>query len=423
MLDLKYIREHPDKVKAGIATKNDKSDIDAILKMDSHRRELIHQAEALKADRNRASDEIGKRKKAGESADDAVAAMREVGQKITAMDQQTREIDEKLRAALSWIPNIPNESAPVGKDESANVIHRTWGKTPKKDFKVLPHWEIGEKLGILDLSSAAQISGSGFYILRGLGARLQRALINYMLDLHTANGYIEHTVPYLVSTDTMFGTGQLPKLEDDMYKTAVGEDDLFLIPTAEVPLTNIFKKQILNYQQLPIYMVAHTPCFRREAGAAGKDTRGMLRVHQFDKVEMVKIVRPETSYDEHESLTAQAEKVLQGLKLPYRVAELATGDLSFAAARCYDLELWADGVKQWLEISSVSNYEAFQARRMNCRFRDENKNVLFPHTLNGSGVALARLIPTILENYQNEDGTVTIPDVLRPYMGGIEKIG
>ncbi|MBU8933728.1 MAG: serine--tRNA ligase [candidate division Zixibacteria bacterium] len=423
MLDLKQIRENPEAVKAGIATKNDKSDIDAILEMDANRRELIKQGEALKGERNRASAEIGKKKKAGEPADEAVAAMREVGQKIASLDKQLREIDDKLRKALAWIPNLPHKDAPVGVDESTNVVVRTWGEIPKRDFKVLPHWEVGEKLGILDLAAGARISGSGFFVLRGLGARLQRALISYMLDMHTADGFVEYTVPYVVTTDTMFGTGQLPKLEEDMYKTACEDDDLFLIPTGEVPLTNIFKQQILDYQQLPVYMVTHTPCFRREAGAAGKDTRGMMRVHQFDKVELVKIVRPETSYDEHDSLTAQAEKVLQELQLPYRVADLATGDLSFAAARCYDLELWAPGVERWLEISSISNFEDFQARRMNCRFRDENKKVLFPHTINGSGVALARLIPAILENYQNEDGTVTIPEVLCPYMGGADKIG
>lgn len=277
-------------------------------------------------------------------------------------------------------------------------------------------------MGILDLQAAAKISGSGFYMLVGLGARLQRALINYMLEMHTRDGFTEIYPPFMVTSESMFGTGQLPKMADEMYRTA-GEEDLWLIPTAEVPLTNIFKKQILDYKDLPRGMVAHSPCFRREAGAAGKDTRGMLRVHQFDKVELVRIVRPENSYDELESLTAQAEKVLQGLKIPYRVCVLAGGDLSFASAKTYDLELWAAGVKKYLEISSISNFEDFQARRMNCRFRDEEKKILFPHTLNGSGLALARLIAAILENYQKADGSVTVPEVLRPYMGGIERIG
>jgi seryl-tRNA synthetase len=301
------------------------------------------------------------------------------------------------------------------------VVGREWGEIPKPDFEVQPHWEIGAKLGILDLEGSARVSGSGFYVLKGLGARLQRALINYMLDLHTADGFVELLVPHLVTADTMFGTGQLPKLGPDMYHCE--EDDLWLIPTAEVPVTNLFKQQILDHTQLPLYLVAHTPCYRREAGAAGKDTRGMIRVHQFNKVELVKIVRPENSYDELESLVAQAEKVLQGLRLPYRVSLLSTGDLSFAAAKCYDLELWSAGVERYLEISSVSNFEDFQARRMKCRFRDADRKVHYPHTLNGSGLALARLVPAILENYQNPDGTITIPEVLRPYMNGLEKIG
>jgi len=422
MLDLKYIRENRELVKAGIAKKNDKTDIDAILKIDEERRDIIREVEELKGERNKASAEIGKKKKAGESADKAVAAMKEVGKKISELDGQLREVDEKLNNALSWIPNIPHLDAPVGGEEN-NIIMKSWGEIPKYDFKVLPHWELGEKLDILDLQAASKISGSGFYVLKGLGAQLHRALINYMLDIHTKDGFTEYFVPYLVTTNTMFGTGQLPKMEEDMYKTAVDDDDLYLIPTAEVPLSNMFKKEILSYEQLPLYIVAHTPCFRREAGAAGKDTRGMLRVHQFDKVELVKIVHPESSPDEHLSLLTQAEKVLQGLKLPYRVAELATRDLSFAATRCYDIELWAPGVENWLEISSVSNFMDFQARRMGCRFRDEEKKVKFPHTLNGSGVALARLIPAIIENYQNADGTISIPEALQPYMKGITKIG
>ncbi len=422
MLDLKFIRENPELVKAGIAKKNDKSDIDAILQIDEQRREIIREVEQLKGERNRASAEIGKKKKAGESADDAVAAMKEVGKKISELDVKLREIDEKLKTALSWIPNIPHEEAPVGGEDN-NIIMKSWGEIPNFDFKVLPHWELGEKLGILDLQAASKVSGSGFFILKGLGAQLQRALISYMLDIHTADGFIEYNVPFLVTSETMFGTGQLPKMEEDMYKTAVEDDDLYLIPTAEVPLTNMFKKEILACEQLPVYIVAHTPCFRREAGAAGKDTRGMLRVHQFDKVELVKIVRPESSVDEHASLLAQAEKVLQGLNLPYRVAELATGDLSFAASRCYDIELWAPGVESWLEISSVSNFMDFQARRMGCRFRDEEKKVQHPHTLNGSGVALARLIPAIIENNQNADGSINIPEALQPYMKGLAKIG
>jgi seryl-tRNA synthetase len=342
-----------------------------------------------------------------------------VGDDIAVKDSEVREIEAELNTELTWIPNIPHESVPVG-DESHNRVERHWGEIPKPAFKVLPHWEIGSKLGILDLEAAAKVSGSGFYVLKGLGALLERALINYMLDLHTASGFTEVRVPILVNSDTMFGTGQLPKLAADMYKTE--GDGMWLVPTAEVPVTNLHKQEILNPEQLPIYYVAYTPCFRREAGAAGKDTRGMIRVHQFDKVELVKFVRPETSYDELESLLNQAEKVLQGLKIPYRVVTLASGDLSFASAKTYDIDLWAAGVEKWLEISSVSNFVDFQARRMNCKFRDKDKSVKFVHTLNGSGTALARLIPAILENYQNADGTITVPEVLRPYMHGVEVI-
>jgi seryl-tRNA synthetase len=421
MLDLKFVRENPELVKAGIAKRNDHTDIDKILELDSKRREIIRTVEQLKSDKNKASGEIAQKKKAGEDASAAITRMREVGEKIGALDNELRTVEEEMNSILVWVPNIPHESVPVGADESANVVVREWGEIPKPDFTVLPHWEIGEKLGILDMAAAAKISGSGFYLLKGLGARLQRALVSYMLDTHSADGFTEMAAPFIVNADTMFGTGQLPKLEADMYKTT--EDNMYLIPTAEVPITNCFKQQIIDYKQLPIYMVGHSPCFRREAGAAGKDTRGMIRVHQFEKVEMVKIVHPDSSYDELESLLLQAEKILQGLKIPYRVCNLASGDLSFAAAKCYDIELWAAGVKRYLEISSVSNFEDFQARRMNCRFRDEDKKMRHPHTLNGSGVALARLIPAVLENYQNADGTITVPEVLRPYMGDIENIG
>ncbi|MDZ4723659.1 MAG: serine--tRNA ligase [candidate division Zixibacteria bacterium] len=419
MLDLKIIRENPELVKQGVLRKNSNCDIDQILAIDVKRRGILTKADQLKAERNRVSAEIAKKKKAGETTDADVAAMRHVGDDITALDTELRDIEELLQSTLSWVPNLPHVSVPEG-GEAANVIVRNWGEPAPTTFKVLPHWEIGEKLGILDLAGAAKITGSGFYVLKGMGAKLQRALINYMLDLHSADGFTEVNVPHIVNADTMYGTGQLPKLADDMYKTE--GDNLYLIPTAEVPVTNLYKQEIINADQLPIRMVAYTPCFRREAGSAGKDTRGMIRVHQFDKVELVKIVRPENSYDELETLVAQAEKILQGLKLPYRVLLLASGDLSFAAAKCYDLELWCAGVEKYLEISSVSNFEDFQSRRMKCRFRDENKEIHHPHTLNGSGVALARLIPAILENYQNGDGTITIPEVLRPYMQGAERI-
>lgn len=415
MLDLKLLRDNPEFVKAGIAKKNTNVNIDQILSIDARRRDIIREVDALKATRNKASEEIAKMKKAGQPADDAIAAMRKVGDDIAAKDAELRTVEDEMTSALKWIPNIPHESVPVG-DESHNVVVREWGEIPKPTFKVLPHWEIGTKLGILDLEAAAKLSGSGFYVLKGQGARLERALVNYMLDLHTKDGFLEVRVPDLVNSDTMYGTGQLPKLAADMY--GLPEDDLWLIPTAEVPVTNLVKQEILPAEKLPMYMVAYTPCFRREAGAAGKDTRGMIRVHQFDKCELVKIVHPDNSYDELESLLRQAEKVLQGLKIPYRIVTLASGDLSFASAKTYDIELWAMGIEKYLEISSCSNFEDFQARRMNTRLREKDKTIKFVHTLNGSGTALARLIPAILENYQNADGTITIPEVLRPYMGG-----
>ncbi|UCE23247.1 MAG: serine--tRNA ligase [Candidatus Zixiibacteriota bacterium] len=421
MLDLKFIRENPQVVKDGLKRKYDKADVDQILSLDDSRREIIRKVEQLKAERNKVSADIAKAKKSGKSADDAIAAMRQVGEEISKLDNDLRDIEQQIHDVLVWIPNLPHESVPVGEDESAAEVVREWGEIPKPDFEVLPHWEIGEKLGILDLPAAARISGSGFYVLRGMGAYLQRALINYMLDVHTADGYIEIAPPFIVNEDSMFGTGQIPKMAEDMYRTE--NDNMYLIPTGEVPLTNLHRDEIVSYKDLPMNMVCYTPCFRREAGAAGKDTRGMIRVHQFDKVELVKIVKAESSYDELETLTKQAEKIIQGLKIPYRVCTLATGDLSFASAKTYDIELWAAGVQKYLEISSISNFEDFQARRMNCRYRDEEKKVKFPHTLNGSGVALARLIPAIFENYQNPDGSITIPEVLRSYMGGAEKIG
>lgn len=421
MLDIKLVRDHPDLVRTGAANKNEKCDLDLILKLDEERREIIRGVEKLKAERNQASAQIAVKKKARENADEAIAATRQIGDQIATQDTALRETEAKLNELLQWLPNVPHESVPVGSDESANLQVREWGEKPSLGFKPVPHWEIGEKLDILDLAAASAMAGSGFIVLKGQGARLQRALIQYMLDLHISDGFLEITAPYIVNGETMFGTGQLPKLADDMYH--IPSDDLWLIPTAEVPVTNLYRQKIISEAELPVKLVAHSPCFRREAGAAGKDTRGMLRVHQFDKVEMVKIVKPDQSYDELESLVAQAEKVLQGLKLHYRVAVLATGDTSFASAKTYDLELWAAGVERYLEISSISNFESFQARRMNLRYRDADKKIAFPHTLNGSGLALPRLMATILENYQNEDGTITVPEVLRSYMGGIERIG
>jgi len=421
MLDIRFIRENPEQVKTGAANKKMTCEVDRILELDEQRRDLLHRVEELKATRNKASGEIAKKKKAGEPAEEAIAAMRKVGDDIAALDEEVREVDKNLKDLIIWVPNLPHESVPKGLDESANQIIRNWGEKPDTDFEALPHWELGEKLGILDLPVSAKLSGSGFALLKGMGSKLQRALVSYMLDVHTADGFTEVTVPYLVTWNTMYGTGQLPKMDDDMYRS--DRDDAYLIPTGEVPMTNMYKDEIIGHDQLPISLVGHTPCFRREAGAAGKDTRGMIRMHQFDKIELVKIVRPEKSYDTLEVLVAQAEKIIQGLRLPYRVSALATGDLSFASAKTYDIDLYAAGVDTWLEVSSISIFEDFQARRMNCRFRDSDKKVKFPHTLNGSGVALPRLMIAVMENYQNSDGTITVPDVLRPYLNGVERIG
>ncbi|MCI0331303.1 MAG: serine--tRNA ligase [candidate division Zixibacteria bacterium] len=417
MLDLKFIRENPDKVRAGLSAKNDRRGIDEILRLDERRRELIKEADALKERRNKVSMEVARLKKEGKDASTIIAEMKTVSDRISALDKERRAVEEKIEELLRWIPNLPHSSVPVAPDEAGNVEVRGWGKKPEFNFTPAPHWELGEKLGILDLPGAAKISGAGFITFTGWGAKLERALINFMLDLHTQkHGYREVSPPFLVNRASMFGTGQLPKMEEDMY--ALKEDGLFLIPTAEVPLTNLFREEILPADRLPIYVTAYTPCFRREAGAAGKDTRGINRVHQFDKVEIVKIVRPESSYDELESLVQNAEAVLQALGLHYRVRLLASGDMSFASAKTYDLEAWAPGVEKYLEVSSCSNFEDFQARRMDLRFRPlPEARPEYPHTLNGSGLALPRTVIAILEQYQTEKGTVKVPEVLVPYLG------
>jgi len=420
MLDIKFIRENPQLVKDAVKNKNEKADIDEILQLDTRRRAIIAKVEQLKALRNKVSEEIANKKKAKQDAAADIARMKEVGDKIASQDNELRELEEGLNQKLKWVPNIPHPSVPIGCDEGCNETIKEWGTIPQFSFTPLPHWDLGEKFGLLDLPAAAKIAGSGFYVLKGIGARLQRALISFMLDTHSRDGFTEICPPFLANVESMTGTGQLPKLAADMYKLA--EENLYLIPTAEVPVTNLHRDEILPVEKLPVYYVAYTPCFRREAGAAGKDTRGMIRVHQFDKVEMVKIVHPDRSYEEHETLLQQAEKIIQALKIPYRVRLLSTGDLSFAGAKCYDIEIWAAGMGKYLEISSVTNFEAFQARRMNTRFRDKDKKVHFVHTLNGSGVALARLVPVILENNQTEYGTILIPEVLRPYLGGLAEI-
>ncbi len=420
MLDIKFIRENRDLVEKGVSSKGVDIDFDKLLGLDQERRDILVQDEGLRNRRNEVSKEIGTIKKSGGDIDAKRCEMRKVGQSIAELDERLKKIEFERDTILMTIPNIPDESTPVGRDETANRIVRTHGEPRKFDFEPLPHWDLAENLGILDLKRATRMTGSGFPLLIGDGAKLQRALIQFMLDLHVnEHGYREVLPPILCNTNAMTGTGQLPKMEDDMYK--LPDDGLYLIPTAEVPLTNIYREEIIE-NPLPVKLTACTPCFRREAGAAGRDTRGLIRVHQFDKVEMVKFVQPEDSPAELESLLADAEDVLQLLDLHYRVLELCTGDLSFAAAKCYDIELWAPGYNDWLEVSSCSNFKDFQARRAKIRCRDANGKPRFAHTLNGSGVALPRLVVAILENGQNEDGSIEIPKSLQPYMGGMKRL-
>jgi len=415
MLSLKFIRENPDKVRYAIQVKGMDADLDMLLTLDKKRRDLITKSDNLKAERNTTSEQIGTLKKQGKDAQEAIIAMRKVSGDIKELDNEIKITEEKINDILICIPNIPHESVPQG-DETNNQIVKEWGKVTEHDFTIKPHWEIGEKLGIIDFMRGSRLSGANFVSFTGMGAKLQRALINFMIDMHVEkHGYTETWVPFIVKRDMMFGTGQLPKLEDDMY--LVEKDDLFLIPTAEVPVTNLHREEILSVNDLPLRYTAYTPCFRREAGSYGAETRGLMRIHQFNKVEMVKFVEPENSYDELELLLKDAEEVIQTLKLPYRVAVLASGDLSFAAAKCYDIELFAPGVNKWLEVSSVSNFTDFQARRMNIRYRKKKGDKpRFVHTLNGSGVALPRLIIAILENYQTDEGTVVVPEALRSYL-------
>ncbi len=421
MLDIKFIRENTDSVKQALKNRNLKLDLDAFIKLDSQRREILSRLEELRAKRNKANDEISALLKGKKDAKDKINSMKAVSGEITGLENEIREIESQLDKIILTIPNIPHSSIPVG-DPTQNTVVRSWGEKKQFSFKPLSHIDLAQNLEIIDFNRATKITGSNFVLYKGWGAKLERALINFMLDLHTAkHGYTEVFPPFLVNRASMLGTGQLPKLEEDMYK--LKDDDLFLIPTAEVPVTNIFRDEILDGDKLPIYYTAYTACFRREAGTYGKDTRGLIRVHQFDKVEMVKFVRPEDSYVELEKLVKDAEEVLQILELPYRVLLLATQDLSFSASKCYDLEAYAPGLDKWLEVSSCSNFESFQARRANIRFRKkEDKKVDFVHTLNGSGIALARTVAAILENYQQEDGSILIPKALRGYLDGQERI-
>ncbi len=422
MLDLNFIRNNPEKVKKGVMLKREGNKIDELLEVDARKRKLLHECEQNRSKLNATSKEISRLKKEKQDASELIGEMKLVSQEIKEYEQKLRDVDDELRNIALRIPNLPAAGAPEGEDETGNVEIKKWGERKKFDFdSPLPHWDIGAGLDILDFERGTKISGSGFILYKGLGARLERALYNFMLDLHTGeHGYKEIYPPFLVNRQSMTGTGQLPKLEDDMYKTEC--EDMFLIPTAEVPVTNIHRDEILPAGSLPIYYAAFTACFRREAGSHGKDTRGMTRVHQFNKVELVKFVEPEESFNELESLLTNAEKVLQLLGIEYRVLELCSGDMSFAAAKCYDIEAWAPGAGKYLEVSSCSNFVDFQARRMNVKFRDKNGKPKFPHTLNGSGLALPRTMIAILETYQRKDGSVEIPEVLRKYMGGLECI-
>jgi seryl-tRNA synthetase len=421
MLDAKRIRTERRLVEEAIRFKKVPVDLDRYLHLDERRRELLVKAESLKHRRNEASEAIGKKKRTGEDASTAIAEMKEVGDEIKSLDSQLAEVDAELLGLVSWIPNVPHESVPRAEADGNKVV-RMVGEPKKFAFPAKPHWEIATSLGLLDFERAGKIAGGGFLLYTGNGARLERALINFMMDLHARDhGYTEVWPPHLVRRECLEATGQLPKLAEDMYHLA--DDDLFLNPTAEVPITNIYRDEILDGARLPIRHVGYCASYRREAGSYGRDTRGMIRVHQFDKVELVKIVRPETSYDEHESLLKDAEDVLQALGLAYRVVLLAAGDLSFAASKCYDLETWAPGEGRWLEVSSCSNFEDFQARRAGIRFRNEKTGKAeLAHTLNASGLALPRTFATLLEACQTERGTVVLPEPLVPYMGGMREL-
>ncbi len=422
MLELKVLRERPQWVKQRLATRGGDYPIERILDLDTRRRHLIAELDRLRHERKTLSEEIGRLKRQGQDPEDLVSRVKLLGERIKALEGELREVEGEQKRLLLELPNLPHESVPVGEDEKDNQVVKRWGDLPQFDFKPRPHWEIGVELGILDFERAAKITGSRFTVYYGAGALLERALINFMLDLHIRkHGYREVLPPFMVNEETLIGTGQLPKFKEDLFKL---EDwDYYLVPTAEVPVTNLHREEILPEEVLPLYYTAYTPCFRSEAGAHGRDTRGIVRQHQFNKVELVKITTPETSYQELESLLLDAEEVLQLLGLPYRVMLLCTGDLGFSAAKTYDIEVWAPGQGRFVEISSCSNCEDFQARRANIRYRPRSGGKpRFVHTLNGSGLAVGRTVMAILENYQQPDGSVVIPEVLRPYMGGLERI-
>lgn len=422
MLDVKLLRENLAEVKKRLADRQLDISFDAWAESDQRQRALKAQIEGLKAKKNQASEEIARSKREKKPIDPILQEMKEVAQQIEQLEGELKKTAEEIGPFLLRLPNLPHSSVPVGKDERDNQEIRRWGAPPPFSFKPKPHWEIGEALGILDFERGAKITGARFTLYKGAGARLERALINFMLDLHTReHGYQEVLPPFIANRESMTGTGQLPKFEEDLFR--LKDEDYFLIPTAEVPVTNIYRGEILAEAQLPISHVAYTPCFRREAGSYGKDTRGLIRQHQFNKVELVKFAKPEASYDHLERLLNNAETVLQRLALPYRVMALSTGDMGFAAAKTYDIEVWLPSQQMFREISSCSNFETFQARRAEIRYRTAGGKVQYVHTLNGSGLAVGRTLVAILENYQQEDGSVVIPETLRPYMDGVEKIG
>lgn len=415
MLDVKFVVENADLVKAAMKTRSGEYDVDIVLELDRQRREILKEVEALKAERNRESAQVAALKREKKDASEIIARMKEVGDKIKALDDELGPVESGLRMAMLSIPNIPDKTVPIGKDDTENVEIRKFMEPTKFDFEPKAHWDLGDSLNILDPATAAKITGTRFTVYRGLGARLERAIFNFMLDTHTANDYTEIFPPFMVNRDSMTGTGQLPKFEDDAY--AVKNTDYFLIPTAEVPVTNMHRGEVIDAEKLPYYYCAYTACFRGEAGSAGRDTRGLIRQHQFNKVELVKFTMPENSWDELESLTHEAELILQKIGLPYRVVCLSTGDLGFSSAKTYDIEVWLPSYNRYVEISSCSNFVDYQARRMNIKYRTRDGKTGFVHTLNGSGLAVGRTTAAILENFQNADGSVRVPDVLVPYMG------
>ncbi|MBU2252764.1 MAG: serine--tRNA ligase [Proteobacteria bacterium] len=422
MLDIKYLRQNIDFVAAKMRERGQETNLEQFIDLDSKRREVIQKVEGLRSERNAVSKQIGGKKQKKEDAADLIARMGEVSNRIKELDESLKQTDEGLQAILMMLPNLPHESVVCGKGAEDNPVVRIWGEKPSFSFTPRPHWEIGESLNILDFTRGAKITGARFTLFRGLGARLERAIINFMLDLHTGeHGYTEVLTPFMVNRESMTGTGQLPKFEEDLFR--IDKTDYFLIPTAEVPVTNIHRDEILSEKELPIRYVAYSPCFRAEAGSYGKDTRGLIRQHQFNKVELVKFAKPESSYEELEKLTLNAEEVLKRLKIPYRVVCLCTADLGFSSAKTYDIEAWFSGQEAYREISSCSNCGDFQARRASIRFRrEESGKVEFVHTLNGSGLAVGRTLVAVLENCQQADGSVVIPDELQPYMGGIDRI-